>query len=271
MNTRPQHPDNQAQSTTTQPRIALTAKWFTYPDRFHWIQQHGFAMEYTPDPDALHLLAPHVSPMLDAGVMVRYHGFLPEYEFAHRDAETAKRGLDKHIAVVNALQGYGEQVITVHIGLKPDDPIDEGRAVDNLTQLTTYARERGITVCLENLRRGPTSHPETVARWAQQAGAMITLDLGHALSCQLVLDGDMTGAEFLATVRTRLREIHLYERETDRHYPPTDMHILGPLLDDLPPECDWWTIELDDYDEALFTRSLALSHWNSRSRRAETD
>jgi hypothetical protein len=53
----------------------------------------------------------------------------------------------------------------------------------------------------------------------------------------------------------------MYERETDRHHPPKDMRVLGPIIDRLiDTECDWWTIELDDYDEALETRRLLLDY-----------
>lgn len=247
------------------PVIALSAKWHTYPDRFDWIADSGFALEYSPDPKALHLLPEHVGSLLKAGTPVRYHGFFPGYEIAHQDAAVARRAMRLHLSALEAMHGLGEQVITFHVGLRQADPIDVDRAVQNLSRLAERGRSMGITICLENLRHGPTSDPENVAAWARASGAMITLDVGHAVSCQRVRSGELTALDFLETVADRLWEVHMYEQETDRHHPPRDMAILGPIVDRLLDTlCPWWTIELDDYGEALATRALLLDYLQAR-------
>lgn len=248
------------------PTIALSAKWNTYPDRFRWIAEHGFAIAYAPNPEAFGSLPDHVDPLLNAGVPVRYHGFFRGYEFGHQDAAIAELGLRLHLSALEAMQGRGEQVITVHVGLKRDDPIDPDRAVDHLSKLVERAHQMGITVCLENLRRGPTSHPENVLAWAHASGAMITLDIGHAVSCLRVQNGELSALDFVDAFADRLCEVHVYEREADRHYPPKDMKILGPIVDRLlTTQCTWWTIELDDYAEALSTRSLLRDYLKAQS------
>jgi len=241
--------------------IALAAKWHTYLDRFRWIVEHGFALEYSPNPEAFDSLPRHVDPLLQAGIPVRYHGFFPGYEIGHCDSAIAERAMRVHTSVLEAMSGRGEQVITFHVGLHWEDQIDPGRVVENLSRLVERARELGITICLENLRRGPTSNPETGAEWARESGAMITLDVGHAVSCQRVQIGELTVLDFLELVADRLFEVHMYERETDRHYPPQDMTILGPIVDRLlATRCTWWTIELDDYAEVLSTRTLLFEY-----------
>jgi sugar phosphate isomerase/epimerase len=243
------------------PTIALSAHWHAYPDRCAWIAEHGFALEYSPNPEALDALPAHVDPLLAAGVPVRYHGFFPRYELGHASAEVAERAVRVHVAALEAMRGRGEQVITLHVGLKRDIPLDHGRAAANLRQLVQRADDLGITVCLENLRRGPTSDPETVVAWARESGALITLDVGHAVSCQRVLNGELTPLDFVEMFAERLCEVHMYERETDRHYPPHDMSILGPIVDRLlDTPCNWWTIELENYDEALATRALLFDY-----------
>ena len=240
-------------------RIALTAKWLAYPDRLRWIAAHGFALEYAPDPEALHALGEQLAPYLSAGIPIRYHGFLPGYEIGHSDAELAERGMGAHVASLDAMRGLGEQVITFHIGLSSRVPIDAGRAVDNLAKLVEHGSRLGMTVCLENLRRGPTSDPRNVVEWAEASGAMTTLDIGHAIESEIVKSGELAILDFVELMAPRLREVHMYERETDRHHPPKDMRVLGPIVDRLiNTDCDWWTIELDDYDEALETRRLLL-------------
>ncbi|MEJ2212057.1 MAG: hypothetical protein P8129_23905 [Anaerolineae bacterium] len=220
---RPEHRNNQygnpVRFAEGQPIIALSAKWHAYPQRLHWIAEHGFALEYAPNLDSLDLFPQRIAPFLQAGVPLRYHGFFPGHEFAHADPEAASRGLDVHLSVLEVMPGLGEPVITVHIGLHSQDPLDADRAVEHLARLVERGRQLGITVCLENLRQGPTSDPETVVEWAVASGAMITL---------------------------------------------------GPIVDRLiGTKCRWWTIELDDYDEALATRALLLDYLSEANPKSE--
>ena len=60
----------------------------------------------------------------------------------------------------------------------------------------------------------------------------------------------------------RLVEVHFYESETDRHWAPRDMDILGPIADKLiTTDCRWWTIELEDTQEVLSTRRLLIDYF----------
>lgn len=137
--------------------------------------------------------------------------------------------------------------------------------MDHLSHLVERGHQLGITVCLENLRRGPTSDPDTVVEWAEASGAAITMDVGHAVSSRRVQEGVLSALDFVDAFSARLVEVHMYEQERDRHYPPTDLSILGPVLDRLlETACSWWTIELDDYAEALATRTLLLDYLASK-------
>ncbi|MFC2037669.1 sugar phosphate isomerase/epimerase family protein [Chloroflexota bacterium] len=249
--------------------MALSVRAHACPERLNWIAEHGFAAEYAPDPHRFDRLAADLDPHLAAGVPVRYHGFFPEYEIGHQDAAVAERALAIHTAALEAMHGRGQPVITVHVGLDRTAPLDHGRVVENLARTVQRGHELGITVCLENLRRGPTSHPGLLLAWAEASGAMITLDIGHALSSQHVQSGGpvlskaegLTALEFIDACGGRIREAHMYEREADRHYPPQDMILLAPIVDRLLEiGCGWWTIELDDYAEALSTRALLLAY-----------
>ena len=241
----------------TVPVLAVSAKWFTFPERFEWITKQGFALEYTPNPEAFSLLAQQLDPFLNAGVRVRHHGFFPEYEIGNVHAEQAEQAMQVHFAALDALCGRGEQVITVHIGVNRAIRLDPTRIVENLARLVDYGRQRGIIVSLENLKQGMTSDPETVLNWIERSGASITLDVGHALSSNAAQNGEMTIHEIIDLFAPRLMEVHFYEKEIDRHYAPEDMQILGPVVDRLlETECAWWTIELDDFEDILRTRKL---------------
>ena len=248
-------------STPLRPTIALSAKWQTYPDRFYWLKENGFALEYSPNPEALKTLPEHIGPFIHSGIPVRYHAFLPGCEIGHSDSEIRETAMHTHLATLEAIHGYGQPVITVHIGLSPLDKIEPVAAVENLSRLVERASDLGIAICLENLRRGPTSNPEILTDWARKSGAMITFDVGHAISSQRVQNGELSALDFLDRVIDRLQEVHMYELETDRHYPPHDMSVLGPIIDRLlKTECSWWTLELDDPVEALATRDLLLDY-----------
>lgn len=245
--------------------LALSAHWHTYPERFTWILEHGFAIEYSPNPEAFDSLPAHLDPFLKSGIPIRYHGFFPRYEFGHQNPERAKQALQVHHAALDAMHRLGEQVSTFHVGLNRNAPLDHSRVVDNLAHLVEHGNRLGITVCLENLRMGPTSHPATLLEWANRSGAMITLDVGHATSNQYVQRGEFSAVDFVLLVADRLVEVHMYERETDQHHAPEDMTLLGPIVDALlETQCTWWTIELNAYDDALKTRSLLKDYLQAR-------
>jgi len=252
---------NDKDTLPLQPTIAISAKWQTYPDRFHWLRENDFALEYSPNPEELGSLHEHIDSFLQSGTPVRYHAFFPGYEIGHHNTDIRDSAMRFHLAALEAIHRHVEQVITVHIGLNPEDKIEPAAAIENLSSLVELGRDLNITVCLENLRRGPTSHPENLINWARHSGAMITFDVGHAVSSQRVQSGELSTLDFLDSVSDRLCEVHMYERETDRHYPPRDMSVLGPIVDRLlETECKWWTIELDEPAEALATRELLLDY-----------
>ncbi|MBN1318044.1 MAG: sugar phosphate isomerase/epimerase [Anaerolineales bacterium] len=237
--------------------IALSTKPSSYPERLEWIAQHQFAAEYTPDPQALSQIPEHLNPLLQSGIPVRYHAFFPKYEIGHQDAVQAKQALLFYESIFEAIQGLGEQVMTFHIGLDSRIPLDAERAKDNLARLADLAREKGIILSLENLRKGITSNPETVLAWSKNAGIPITLDIGHAASSVYTQENKLCVLDYVEYFGDRLIEAHVYEKETDRHYPPEDMSMLGPVLERLlDMNCRWWTIELEDYGEALATRNM---------------
>lgn len=239
--------------------MAGSAKWSHGRRRLEWLCAHDFAIEIAPDPENIEDLARLVRPLVQQNHPLRFHGFLPGYEIGDADPETARVALDRHKALVDAVCAYPEAVITCHIGLTRGRLIDGHRAVANLSVLVDYAAARGVVIALENLKHGPTAVPKNHLSWASLSGARITLDLGHALSTDAT--GGMGMDAYIDAVADRLVEVHYYESETDRHNAPTDMRILGPLVDRLiQTDCRWWTIELEDLTEMAATRRMALDY-----------
>jgi sugar phosphate isomerase/epimerase len=239
--------------------LAGSAKWSHGRRRLEWLCANGFAVEIAPDPENLEDLARLVWPLVQKNHLLRFHGFLPGYEIGDHDPEAAQRALERHKVLVDAVSTYPAAVITCHIGLTRGRRIDGHRAVANLGALVDYAAARGVEIALENLKHGPTAVPEKHLGWATQAGAQITLDLGHALSADAASGLGMD--DYIDAVADRLVEVHYYESETDRHNAPADMRILGPVVDRLiQTDCRWWTIELEDLAEMATTRRMALNY-----------
>jgi sugar phosphate isomerase/epimerase len=219
--------------------------------------REGFALEYTPDPTRFDLIPVHLGPSIAGGVPVRYHGYFPNQELALCGGPDDP-SWRTYARTLRAMRDAGGQVITVHIQLNPKIPIDPRRATDNLSRLVEAADVMGITVALENLRRGYTSHPEHVEAMARTSGARITFDVGHAICCDRVKSGELSLLDFIRVFQDRLVEVHMYGREEgDRHHPLDTVAGLETALDRLlAAGCRWWTIELSDDGEALATRAV---------------
>jgi sugar phosphate isomerase/epimerase len=247
------------------PTLALAVKAQDSPEHYSWALANGFALEYTPDPADFNRLPVQLKPAISAGVPVRFHGRYFGHDIGHPDSRIAGRAMQVHAATLEAMHGKSEPVLTVHLNLDYPVAFDPEIAVKNLACLVDIGKHLGITVCLENLRMGPASHPENIAAWAKASGASITLDIGHAISCRRVQGGDLSVIDFIDCFADRLIEVHIYGYEADRHYPIGDIAPFEPILDRLlETSCRWWTIELEDPGEALSTRALLLNYLGTR-------
>lgn len=240
------------------PTLAFTAGSADSSARLRWIGRHAHAVEFSPDPEKLDCLPHLITPFLEAQLPVRFHTRYFRYELGHADLARACGALEAHMKTLAAMAAVGGSVVTVHTGLDPDQPVLFSRIVENLSRLVELAEKLGITVCLENLRRGHSSDPRNILEWAEASGAMITLDIGHALGAQCVQRGEYTPEDFVEIFNCRLFEAHVYGREDAHgHHPITDVKPFAPVLEMLlQSKCAWWTVELQEPADAFSTRSL---------------
>ena len=247
--------------------LAVSTTWRHNASRLDWIAANGLACAFTPNPDRLDLISRQLIPYMDNGMAVRHHGYFPGEEIGHAHAATAEDAMQLHFKAMEAMQGVGEPLMTVHVGLDRTLPLDHHRVVKNLARLSEYGKKIGVAVSLENLRRGPTANPETLLDWARRSGAGITLDIGHAVSSQCVCSKAISVETIIDLAAERLVEVHFYASETDRHWAPRNMDILGPIADKLiTTDCRWWTIELEDTQDVLFTRGLLIDYFKNNKK-----
>jgi len=225
-----------------------------------WAMSHRFAIEYTPDISGMERISDHLKASRRIGVPERFHGRYYGWDIGHPDNAVSQAAMNIHRKTLKALQGWCPTVVTFHLHLRWDEPFDSEKAVDNLSLLVEEGKRSGVTVCIENLRDGEASHPESVLSWSQRSGAGITLDIGHAISCPRVCRGELTVQDFIDLFADRLEEVHMYGYESDRHYPVTDVERFAPIVNSLlQTRCSWWTIELSDPQEILSTRNVLLT------------
>ncbi len=242
--------------------LAVSASWRHGSRRLDWIEANGLACAFTPNPNRLDLISKQLVPYIHRGMAMRHHGYFPGKEIGHAHPEAAEEAVQFHFKAMEAIQGIGEQLMTVHVGLDPTLPLDCHRVVKNLTRLVRYGKKIGVNLSLENLRRGPTVNPFTLLEWARASGAGITLDVGHAISGSWVGRKEISVEKIIDLVAERLMEVHLYESETDRHWAPRTMKILGPIVDKLTRvDCRWWTIELEDTGDVEHTWQLLTDYF----------
>jgi sugar phosphate isomerase/epimerase len=253
-------------------RIGLTGTalvGYALDQGFHGVDWHLYsrAPERSLTGDDLRAL----EDLRRAGLELRFH-LSPEVEMAHADAAVAARALEHLKLGVDIAARYGghsasarqalppaSTYATVHLACNESPPgdLDWAAALDNLSALVAYGAARGVTVCLENLRRGWTSDPDRFLELVQRSGASVTFDLGHANSSSL----SHRRLEFLDRVAPRVVNAHVYayEQEHVGHLAPSDLSVLRPLLAALlATSCDWWLIELSDRAAMERTRALLV-------------
>jgi hypothetical protein len=224
--------------------------------RLDWLYAHDFAIEIASDPRHLDRLAPLVWPYIQKGLPIRINALTPGYEMGDAEPNVAHWVLTQYMALVDAVSVYPQPVITCRIGTTKNRGICGKRAVANLTTLVDYAARRGVTIALANQRRGPTSTPERHLQWAQQSGARITLDLGHALNTGA--SRRMPIANYIERAAPRLVGVHLYTGIGDDG---ASFHVerLEPIIEQLvQTDCPWWTLACCYPKEMLAVRGMLL-------------
>lgn len=218
-----------------------------------------------------------IESLLAAGLMLRYHLAFSTMELGHPDPESAREALAFHAHCLDIIMERGGRCVTLHVGLDAAvlDRLDYAAAAANLAELVCLGREQGISVCLENLRRGRTGDPSGYRSILETTGAGATLDIGHALAREESTGIPGYAFAFIEDSKERIRGAHVYEIEKVHehtgvawHKAPQDLERIKPMLDRLLERtgCGWWLVELSDPHEVANTLRLLREYLDGKCR-----
>lgn len=196
---------------------------------------------------------------------IRFHFPLGSHEITSEPSDAAD-ALERMKRLVVLMSAANETWLTVHAPLASDARGTELFALTRtrLRELVEFATEYRVNVCLENLCWGATSEPDLFLDLIESTGALVTFDVGHAVSSDVSRSG-FSAEKFARELGSRIRCAHVYGHEDGRHYPPENLDTIGPALDILCSlGCPWWTIELTDHNDVRFTRELLADFLDAR-------
>lgn len=233
------------------PKLVLPVRDVNIADAVERSLSLGFdGVEYTLNGNPL----ADVGDFGDLPQEVRFH-CQDQIEFAYRDAKKATEAMKYYEKIIDEIGAEG--IISIHIGLDPNGSLSWERAKKNLKALVEYGFSKGVTVSIENLRSGWSSHPHRFFELVEESRAFVTFDLGHANSCDAVRSESLSSLDFLEIIGHKVIGAHVYEREEPDHIAPKDLSVLGPMLNRLIElKCGWWVIELPTIDLAINTKNL---------------
>jgi sugar phosphate isomerase/epimerase len=263
------------------PTIAISNKVFPSGQQMidYCMENHLKGIDYTLNPDAggvedLQKDATSIERIIKAGLDIRYHFQFFSQDIADVNPGRAKKSQMFHKECVAFVSHFKAAYATIHIGLGMEsvDELNYETALNHLSELVTFGEEKNVVVCLENLTKGWTNHPDGFLDIVEKTNARITFDIGHANACPWVVNGRGTGVDFLHRIASRVINAHIYEiekidRSTGRpyHAVPENLDFIGPLLSALArTRCDWWLIELTSQEDVHHTRSLLQAFLTER-------
>lgn len=209
----------------------------------------------------------NMKKLADSGIEIRYHFQFKTVEPAHKDPEFAARSVRYYKDCLDAISKLGGRHIIIHLCLNYKFNMEEmcfESAKRNTKAIVDYAREKGITVCLENLTFGFTCEPDPYLTLIRESGADANVDIGHASASPIVMNNIITAEEFIGKILPHTVSSHVYKVEINDDVLRKGWHIAPDKKEDmesrlkllLSGHSDWWLIELGDQEEILRTKRL---------------
>ncbi len=212
----------------------------------------------------------------EAGLYTSFHLPTTDVEVGHQDPLVAQASLGYLKMYVKLLSPWLSSrryrpPLTIHVGANsiPMEELHWERTVANLAELAEMVNTAGGVLCLENLKWGWASDPESFLELVERSGVMVTFDAGHARSSPPVREGRVSLAELVKTLAPRIVHVHLYAYEdlnTGVHIPPRSWGELAEAYGALRPlGARGWVLELPDLEGLERTRAVLESAVEERA------
>lgn len=254
------------------PKIALSSRYSIKAEGLiAFCREHGLdGIEYTiqsETKEGLDAEFANMKKLEDSGIEIRYHFQFKTVEPAHKCPEFAARSVRYYKDCLDAISKLGGKHIIVHLCLNYKFNMEEmcfESAKRNLKEIVDYARDKGITVCLENLTFGFTCEPDPYLCLIQETGASANIDIGHASASPIVMNHQMTAETFIEKILPHTVSAHVYKIEINDDVLRKGGHICPDKKEDMVSRLqillrgcsDWWLIELGDQEEILRTKKF---------------
>lgn len=168
-------------------------------------------------------------------------------EIASHDDLVARTAVGVIKAYMKALAPYQPYYFNLHVATDAyEDEVSFERGVQHLFELQSFAKELGVKLAVENLRRGFCSRPDLFRRLVLETGSYVTFDFGHAKGSDWVGKEGGHPLDFVRGLEARLLAAHIYDVEDSfgHHVPGT----LDPLLERLDflteTPAKYWVLEV---------------------------
>ena len=192
---------------------------------------------------------------------LRFHCPFMKLDIGHEDVGKGRKAVGIFQRIIQMVSKTNGKYLTVHIGLGHDTTkiLSWHDTIDNLHKMVRYGAERGVVVCLENLKWGWTSKPNLFEKLVRRSGAGVTFDIGHAHACETVRSQHYTAEDFVSPHPDKVFNAHVYHTELSGvgHLPPEDVDQIRNRLQVLQRiGCSWWTLEIRDTEGLLKAKSV---------------
>lgn len=186
-----------------------------------------------------------------------------DVEVASRDpvwAQASTLMLKSYLQVLGQLT---PAYLNLHVATDAyEDEADPKTAIRNIKELVKAADDFGLTICVENVRRGVTSDPSIYREIVVESGAKATIDIGHARGSDYVLKTKTDPMEFVRGIEDRIVTAHIYAFEDDQgHHPITEPTEVEDFLAAFAANnVEYWVLE--HHSEETFVVTLeAVRSW----------
>lgn len=254
------------------PKLALSSRYSIQAEELiAFCREAGLdGIEYTiqsETKEGLDVEFANMKKLADSGIEIRYHFQFKTVEPDHKDPEFAARSVRYYKDCLDAISLLGGKRIIIHLCLNYKFNMEEmsfESAKRYTKEIVDYAREKGITVCLENLTFGFTCEPDPYLVLLEAINTPANIDIGHVSASPIVMDGTITAEAFIEKILPHTVSAHVYKVEINDDVLRKGWHIAPDKKEDmasrlnllLDGKSDWWLIELGDREEILRTKKL---------------